>query len=222
MCTGVLLAYVYVSHVHAWYPLRPAEGTRSPGAGGPEGCELTCGCRESNHACLEEQPGLLVTEPTLQPPELLFWWFWSIMCSLQPSGKAFFVNDYVLFLWLAVIGPPNGFLVDVCNGPCSRKWKFLMGDWYVRLSRECPFVKSWPCRVWFSSEQCSLDPSTVKMSTAMAQDPRAQTYDTSFFPFDPCVWLLLDRLWGAVLSPYLIWSHEVFHGFPSGCSGHYC
>lgn len=72
MCTGVLLAYVYVSHVHAWYPLRPAEGTRSPGAGDPEGCELTCGCRESNHACLEEQPGLLVTEPTLQPPELLF------------------------------------------------------------------------------------------------------------------------------------------------------
>lgn len=33
MHMSVLLAYVYVLRVHAWCPLRPEEGTVSPGTG---------------------------------------------------------------------------------------------------------------------------------------------------------------------------------------------
>jgi hypothetical protein len=39
-----------------------------PGTGFTVSCELPCGCCELNPDPLEEQPVLLTTEPSLQPP----------------------------------------------------------------------------------------------------------------------------------------------------------
>jgi hypothetical protein len=44
------------------------EGTGSPGTGVADGCELPCGCWESNLSPLEEQAVLLTAEPCLQTP----------------------------------------------------------------------------------------------------------------------------------------------------------
>lgn len=48
MCMGVLPAHMSVCAVcgHAWYPWRPEEDIRSPGAGVTDGCELPSGCGE--------------------------------------------------------------------------------------------------------------------------------------------------------------------------------
>lgn len=84
-------------------------------------------------SCLEEQPGLLITEDTLQSPRVAILLFWSIMCNLQPSGKVFFVNDYMFSLCFPQLLVLQIVTLLMC-GPCLTKWKFLMGDWLVKLS----------------------------------------------------------------------------------------
>jgi hypothetical protein len=49
-------------HVYL-FPQRLEEDIRGPGTGVVDGCELPCGCWESNLGLLEEQPVLLTTEP---------------------------------------------------------------------------------------------------------------------------------------------------------------
>lgn len=44
------------------------EGVGSPETVNTDSCELPCGCWELNPGPLEEQPGLLRAEPSLQPP----------------------------------------------------------------------------------------------------------------------------------------------------------
>ena len=48
---------------------RPEEGIRSLII---DGCEPPCGCWELNSGPLEEQPVLLTSEPSLQPPGFCF------------------------------------------------------------------------------------------------------------------------------------------------------
>jgi hypothetical protein len=45
---------------------------RSPETGVTDSCELPCWCWELNLDPLEEQPVLLTTEPSLQPPPCFF------------------------------------------------------------------------------------------------------------------------------------------------------
>lgn len=52
---------------------RSEEGIRYPEIGVVDGCELQCGCLESNTGSLEEQPALLTTEASLQHPEATFY-----------------------------------------------------------------------------------------------------------------------------------------------------
>ena len=52
--------------MHAWYPQRLEEDTGQPEVVG--GCELPCGCSESNLDPLQEQPILGAVEPSLYPP----------------------------------------------------------------------------------------------------------------------------------------------------------
>ena len=58
MCTGVLPACVSVT---------------SPGTGLADRCELSCACWELNPGSLEEQPGFLTTEPSLQAQSIGGW-----------------------------------------------------------------------------------------------------------------------------------------------------
>jgi hypothetical protein len=48
-------------------PVCLCEGVGSAGMGVTDSCELPCGCWELNPCLLEEQPVLLITEPSLQP-----------------------------------------------------------------------------------------------------------------------------------------------------------
>jgi hypothetical protein len=64
MCAGVLPACIM------------CEGSRSPGTGVTDSCELSCGCWELNPDSLEEQLVLLTTESSLQP--LGFYIFWMV------------------------------------------------------------------------------------------------------------------------------------------------
>ncbi|ERE74288.1 E3 ubiquitin-protein ligase [Cricetulus griseus] len=48
------------------------EAVGSSGTGVTDSCELPCGCWELNPGPLEEEPGLLTTEPYLQPVETEF------------------------------------------------------------------------------------------------------------------------------------------------------
>lgn len=65
MCVGVLLPCIYMHHVHAWYPQRPEEGNRSLEL------ELQTVVTVWVLGPLKEQPVLLATELTLQPPLLI-------------------------------------------------------------------------------------------------------------------------------------------------------
>jgi hypothetical protein len=51
----------------SWYLWRLEEGFRSPGTGVKDGCELPCGCLESNPGPLEEQAVLVSVKSSLQP-----------------------------------------------------------------------------------------------------------------------------------------------------------
>lgn len=50
----VLLAFVYVHHMQAYFLRRPEEGIRSPGTGVVNGCDLSCGFWELNVGPLQE------------------------------------------------------------------------------------------------------------------------------------------------------------------------
>lgn len=63
ICMGVLPACMSVHHMHTV----STEAIKSSQAGVTDGREPLCGCWESNPVPLEDQPGLLVTEPSLQP-----------------------------------------------------------------------------------------------------------------------------------------------------------
>jgi hypothetical protein len=56
-------------HLHSCCPKKPGAGVGSPGIGVTEGCELPCGCWESNLRPLEEQPVLSIPELTLWPSQ---------------------------------------------------------------------------------------------------------------------------------------------------------
>ena len=61
MCMAVLPACMYMCHMCA-VPMSPKEGSRFPGNGATDGCELLCGCQELHLGPLDEQ-AVLLTEP---------------------------------------------------------------------------------------------------------------------------------------------------------------
>lgn len=62
MCMGVWL-HVYLCTMCMQCPRRPEESTGSPGAGVTGGCQMLCGCWESNWGSLKKRPVLLATTP---------------------------------------------------------------------------------------------------------------------------------------------------------------
>lgn len=62
--------YVYkclpVHHICDWCLRRPEKNIRSPRIASTDGCEPPCECWELNSGPLEEQPVLLVPEPSLR------------------------------------------------------------------------------------------------------------------------------------------------------------
>ena len=64
----ILCVFVFCIHVCLCitYMQYPKEGIRSPETGVTDHCELPCVCLESNLRPLQEQPVLLITEPSLQ------------------------------------------------------------------------------------------------------------------------------------------------------------
>jgi hypothetical protein len=61
-------ACLTMHHVHA-VPMEVRRGSKIPPRTGVfKGCELPCGCWESNLSPLEEQPVFLPTEPSLPGP----------------------------------------------------------------------------------------------------------------------------------------------------------
>jgi hypothetical protein len=65
MCMSVCL-HVCLCIIWVQCPRSPEEGIMSFGTGVTTDCEPSRGCWESNLGPLEEQPGLLITEPSLQ------------------------------------------------------------------------------------------------------------------------------------------------------------
>jgi hypothetical protein len=78
--------------MHAWYPQRPAEGIGSPGTTVRNSCELPSGCQELNLDPLEEQPLLLITEPSLPPLNLFGWIFFSFLLYLHLLNYFYTLN----------------------------------------------------------------------------------------------------------------------------------
>ena len=66
MCMGVLPACMSATMCISVASWRTEEGDRSLGIGVTDGCELPCGCWQSNMSPLEEQPTLLAAEPSHQ------------------------------------------------------------------------------------------------------------------------------------------------------------
>ena len=64
MCMGICLS-VYLCTVRVHCPKRSEEGVRSLGTGVTDGCELPCGCWESNRSSGGTM--LLTAEPSFQP-----------------------------------------------------------------------------------------------------------------------------------------------------------
>ena len=59
-----------------------------------DGCEPPCGCWELNVGPLEEQPVLLTTEPSLQPPTTCFLYDWPRdTVDTSSAGRIFFRSD---------------------------------------------------------------------------------------------------------------------------------
>jgi hypothetical protein len=58
LCMTILLAYRFVSHMHARCLRRPEESLGASRTGVTDGCKPPCGCWESNLSSLEERPGL--------------------------------------------------------------------------------------------------------------------------------------------------------------------
>ena len=72
MCMNVLPAYMSVHSMCAWGRQEPEKGVGSLGSRVTAGCELSCGCWESNLGPLEKQPVCSSTEPSLQPQSWAF------------------------------------------------------------------------------------------------------------------------------------------------------
>jgi hypothetical protein len=70
-CIGPLPACICTTFIC----LVPSEGVKPPDTGVTYSCELPCWCWELNIGPLEEQPVLLITEPSLQSPLSVFWFF---------------------------------------------------------------------------------------------------------------------------------------------------
>jgi hypothetical protein len=66
--------YVSSQSLYSWYPQRPKEDARSPGAGVTDVRILLCGCRELNMGSQWEQPGLLT---------FVYFWDGLSLCSLR-------------------------------------------------------------------------------------------------------------------------------------------
>jgi hypothetical protein len=65
VCVCVVILPAFIS-VCVWYPWSPEEGHRVSGTRVTVGCELPCGCWDSNPGPLEEQPVLLTMVLSLQ------------------------------------------------------------------------------------------------------------------------------------------------------------
>ena len=65
VCMDLLPACMFTCVLCLW---RPGEGIRSPKTGVTDGCLTLCGSLESNPGPLEDQPGLLAVESSLQSP----------------------------------------------------------------------------------------------------------------------------------------------------------
>lgn len=65
-CVGYFLACMYLHHMHA-VPQSSDKGLEFHGTRVIDGGTSLCGYREPNLDPLEEQPGLLPAEPSLQP-----------------------------------------------------------------------------------------------------------------------------------------------------------
>lgn len=72
MCMSVLSLCTSVYYVCTWCPRRLEEEAESPRTVVSDSYGLPCGCWEFNLGPLEEQPALLVTEPSLQSCFLVF------------------------------------------------------------------------------------------------------------------------------------------------------
>ena len=62
----VLSVCMSEQHLCPWCPWNPEEGVQLPRTGVTDGCELLCGCWETNPGPLQEQPLFLTAEPSLQ------------------------------------------------------------------------------------------------------------------------------------------------------------
>lgn len=58
--------------IYVWCLQRPEKGVESPGTGVIVGCEPPLGCWELNLGLLEEQPVLLIAEPSPAPNRMFF------------------------------------------------------------------------------------------------------------------------------------------------------
>ena len=97
----------------------PVEGVGSPGTEVTGGCELPCGCWESNLHSLEEQLVLLIAESSLQPP-----------------------NKFCLgFFFVFVFKKTTGFPLCIPGCPRTSLYQVRLTVW--RLPFTCP-----PGRVW--------------------------------------------------------------------------
>ena len=65
MCMGILPVCMSVDHIYTWFLWGPEEDIGSPRTGVTGDCEPPL-----NPGPLEEQQGLLTTEPSLQPQDL--------------------------------------------------------------------------------------------------------------------------------------------------------
>jgi hypothetical protein len=63
MCMSVLPVWMSVNQLCAWVEQGPEWDVWSAGTGVANGCELPCGCWESNPGLLEEHPVLLLAKP---------------------------------------------------------------------------------------------------------------------------------------------------------------
>ena len=153
LCMGVLPAIISVQHVHA-----VSLESRSPGTEGTATCELPCGCWKLNQGPLEEQPILIITEPSL----------W--LLNNYRKARSYQRDAYILShsFWESVV---------------ARRWDswprtsaFRKQRWMLALSSLSPFVlkiktfTSFYCvYVWLCVRMCTY----IRVSTEDIGSPGA-------------------------------------------------
>lgn len=65
-CVWVFYLHLFLCRPCVQCPQSPVQEFRSSESGITDHCKIPCGCRGSNPGCLEEQPVLLMSEPSLQ------------------------------------------------------------------------------------------------------------------------------------------------------------